>query len=68
MENKASRAIKDYLAREGRKSSWLAEKVGVAPVSMSRYLNGRSAPIQAVRINLSRIIGVDVLQDEMWGM
>lgn len=51
------------LREEGRKQSWLAERVGIDPAQLSRIVNGLHAP-EATRRAIADTLGRNV--DELW--
>ncbi|MDI9407778.1 MAG: hypothetical protein QM523_00860 [Candidatus Pacebacteria bacterium] len=66
MENKAPHLIKQWLANDGRKASWLAEKVGASRPTMSGWLNQGVLPIAIYRAKLAEVTGLAVAERGAW--
>lgn len=58
---KIGQAIQDKGLRKG----WVAEKVGIAPGTLSLIVKGDSTPSLKVAIRLARLLGMTV--EELWG-
>ncbi len=63
---KAPQMIKEWLARDGRKASWLAEKTGVTRPMMSKWLKGGVVPLAVYRNKMSDITGLPVAGRGGW--
>jgi len=63
--NQAARLIRENLASEGRKSSWLAGKIGANAALMSAYLSGGYIPKYERRVALADILGIPALAEEV---
>lgn len=55
--------LQRIIREEGRKQSWLAEKVGIDQASLSRIVNGLHAD-EATRTAIADALGRQV--DELW--
>lgn len=42
--------VESILAAQGRRKVWLAERIGVIPMSVSRYLRGDPLPLDRARL------------------
>lgn len=51
------------LREEGRKQSWLAERIGVDPAQLSRIVNGLHAP-EATQRAIADVLGREI--GELW--
>lgn len=63
---KAQAQIKAWFRTEGRKQTWMAEKVGVDGPVISRWLNGHRVPTKKYRKELAKITGLDVASEYDW--
>lgn len=66
MENKAPHMIKGWLANDGRKACWLAEKVKATRPMMSVWLSGKTVPIAVYRSAIAEVTGLDVSAKDLW--
>lgn len=66
MENSAHEQIKAWLAKDGRKASWLAAQVGVTRPMMSKWLKGGVVPLAIYRHKISELTGLAVADRCAW--
>ena len=62
----AQEMIRAWVREKGIKFSWIAAQVPVRPIAMSRWMNGHQIPDEFHRGRLSKIIGIDVTDRNMW--
>jgi DNA-binding XRE family transcriptional regulator len=56
-----AKAIKE----KGLRKKWVAEKVGIAPGTLSLILSGKSDPTLKVALRLAKVLNMTV--EELWG-
>jgi transcriptional regulator with XRE-family HTH domain len=49
--------LKDWMKREGRSNEWLAEKLRVSPVTISRYRTGKHKPSGPAKALIAELSG-----------
>lgn len=66
MDNKAPHMLREWLAKEGRKSLWIAAKIDVSPATVSQWLSGERPPLPANRRRLAALTGLPIAHEEAW--
>ena len=56
--------LKRALDEDGRRQSWLAKRLGVAPRQVWAWVHGLHVPEQATREQIARVLGRKV--DDLW--
>lgn len=52
--------IREVLEEKGKTNTWLAEKLGVDPVTVSRYINSHRQPSMETLRAIAKALGVKV--------
>lgn len=63
---KAFFRIREVLEEQGKSNNWLAEKLGVDPVTISRYVNNHRQPSMERLAEIAKALGVkmkDLIND-----
>ncbi|RFM29115.1 helix-turn-helix transcriptional regulator [Deminuibacter soli] len=60
MENRNINRIRVVLAEQNRTNKWLAEKLGVGEVTVSRWVNNLQQPRVEVFVEIADLLKVDI--------
>ena len=62
----APHLLRNWITREGRKVSWLANRIPVDRATLSQWLSGRRLPREVYRARLAEITGLPIAGAELW--
>lgn len=60
MDKKNINRIRVILAEQNRTNKWLAEKIGVSEVTVSRWVNNTQQPAVEIFLEIANILKVDI--------
>lgn len=56
--------LKRVLAEEGRRQTWLAERIGADPTQVWGWVHGLHVPQEATRLRIAEVLGRTT--EELW--
>lgn len=60
MDKKNINRIRVVLAEQSRTNKWLAEKLGVSEITVSRWVNNTQQPAVEIFVEIANVLKVDI--------